>query len=262
MFEEFVMQTCSHISSCSYLLHQLLGTVQIFDQFHQGRSDQMRKMADAGSDKIVLPVIQHKRESLQGSRKGSELFHCAGGNLFSRSNDVISIFNQMGLRIFITGLFGTCHGMPADKSICQSEGPDLFVDICFGASYIGQKAGVRKEGFQFLEIAGVGRYGGAQIDEIAGGECFIYGLAGLIHCSFPDGCLKGIPASHVGQNPDLRVVHFDCFGQGTAYQSQPDKTNCFYLHVHTPFKLQMKGRLFRRIIRTGISALCSSEFLV
>ena len=90
----------------------------------------------------------------------------------------------------------------------------------------------------------------------------VYKRQGLIHRSFPDGCLKGIPASHVGQNPDLRVVHFDCFGQGTAYQSQPDKTNCFYLHVHTPFKLQMKGRLFRRIIRTGISALCSSEFLV
>ena len=87
--------------------HQFLWAVQILHKLHQGGGNQVRQMAHAGRDKIMLPVIQHQRKSLQGGHKGHEFLYRIFGNAFARRDNIVGIFDQMDLGIRIAGLLGT-----------------------------------------------------------------------------------------------------------------------------------------------------------
>ena len=196
----------------------------------------MRKMTDTASDKVMLPVIQHKRNRFQRSRERGKFLCDSGRKVFPRRNDIVSVFDQMRFGILITCLFRPSHWMTADKLSGKSEGFDFFVNVSLGAAHVRQQTGFWQKGLKFFKITGVGGYGSAKIDKIAGSKLLIYGLTGQIYVAFPNSFFQCVTASHVGHDTNLRVVHFNRLGDGTADQSQAYKSNTFYLHSNTPFQ--------------------------
>ena len=199
----------------------------------------MRQMADAGGDKIMLPVIDHHGNRLQRSGKGGEGLYRLLRHLLARRQHVVGVLDKMRLGVLIARLFGAGHGVPADKAAGKPKRLDFFVNIRLGAAHVRQQAGRRKQVFQRLQIAGVRGDGGAKIDQIAGGKFRPCGLAGLIHGPLPDRLLQRIPAAHIGQDPDIRVILLYGFGDGAADEAQADKSDGFDSHddADTSFQL-------------------------
>ena len=88
----------------------------------------MREMADGSYHLIVLFVVQNQRncsDSLSYSHDSPPiLIQMLPGPLayslvpaHRRSDDIVSIFQKMVGRMFVSGFLGACHGMTSHKDI-------------------------------------------------------------------------------------------------------------------------------------------------
>ena len=137
-------------SPCSYQPHNSILCVGVSHKINKSRSNNMRKMTDAGRYIVVSPIVQNQGQGLQACYKVPVALYRLFGHLFRRGDDIIGIFDQNTFLMGISGLLRTRHRMSSDEMLLHLKLCHLCMDITFRTSYICNDTGRPDDGLQFL----------------------------------------------------------------------------------------------------------------
>ena len=215
--------------------------VIVMDKIHESGSDEMGQMADGCDDPVMVLRVDQKGNRPEMTCDLHDAVHRFRGNFAGGRDDVVGIFQQVVRGILIAGFLRTGHGMASDKTGLHAEGADRFVDGRFGASHIGDDRAFLQEGADLLQVFRDIFDRSAEKDDIAFRKTFVDIVQDFIHNSVSAGLLQFASGTHVCEDPEGRIGALQAPGDGSADQSESDKSDgkCFHkdllLFVRVPF---------------------------
>ena len=128
--------------------------------------------------------------------------------------------------------------MAADEVFFHTECDDLFVDGRFNTAHIREDAVFIYDSLKLCQISGVAGDRRAQEDIAAASEMFVDGSAGRIDRIVLYGKRQRFPAFVKCDDLMIRIIFPDGFGNRTADQAQPDKSDLYRIHIsQNPFSV-------------------------
>ncbi len=101
----------------------------------------MGQMADGGGDVVVQGKVKYQRDCPKGGNQLPESAYGIFWNLFTGSQNVISILKQQGPGVDIAAALASGHGMASDEPAGESGSFNLFMNLRLYASHVGKDAG-------------------------------------------------------------------------------------------------------------------------
>ena len=126
-------------TACGQTFHELVLIVGILYEVYQAGSDQVRQMADGSHDPVMLMIIQNDGDGTDGSGNFNQPVGIFLLCLCGRCHNIVGIFKKMIGRVFITGLFRTCHRVSAHEKFLHAKRGNDTVDIFLGGTDIGDQ---------------------------------------------------------------------------------------------------------------------------
>ena len=205
--------TCdiTETSGCNRF-HIFLLTVQHIDKIYQCRSDNMRQMADSGSDEIVFFTCKDHRDRTQGRDHLCEICQAFQCNFTARSNNIVSILDQTVTGSFESGLLRTGHWMTSDKTGFHSKTFYFFMDNALDTSDICEDRVRTDIVFEIFKIFYIKFYRSTQENIIAAPETLIMFFAYSIDHIAADCCSKCFPILIISKKSVVFMVFSDGLG--------------------------------------------------
>ena len=204
--------------------HGVRLVVRVLHEVYERSRNEMREMGNRCDRAVVGRGVNHIRV-----RKHTvyERFHSLAhlrARLGGRAEQIKDVFEEQGIRIDITALFGTGHRVTSHELRAEAEAQHFPFYALFAAADIGNQCVGRENIAERSEIAAVGLHRRAEKHRVTVGEAGLGAGENAVYRTVRARLFQHLPRGHVGINLTVRLPRFQCLCDGTSDESETDET--------------------------------------
>ena len=199
-------------------------------QVDQRGGDHVGHVAHRSGDVVVLVGSHHEGDGAHGLHHAAEGFQLGVGGLRGPGEDVVGVFQQLGLGVGVTHALTAGHGVSSHEVRFKTQTADRIMDPALDAAHVGEDGGVLQERFHLLRVGRVVLHGRAQEDEVALGETRIDIRHQHVDHPVLVGLGQGFPVGVEGDYPVGSVVSLERTGDGSADEPESQEAEGVLCH--------------------------------